>query len=475
MRYEDDYINDGHEIEELINKYNLMIENKCDVFFDLHELEVLGDYYFNIGNLKDAGNVIKYGLKNYPYSLELKIKHAQLLIDKGLYNQALAEIKELIDLNPSNSEINLLMGIISNVMGMKKEAAYYFKKAIMLPDAINLADYLFSIALSYQNVNDYHTAYYYLKEAYRVEPKDLSILWELANCSEACDYYDEAVKYYNLYLDEEPFSSYIWFNLGVVYTKLEKFEKALEAFEYVIALTENDSLAYYNKANALANLGKYEEAIKSFNEYISLVGDCSQTYCNIGECYERIGDFENALNYYQKALSIDDKCSDAIFGIGIIHSICNKLPESVKFIKLAIEIDSNVSDYYYSLGTIYYKMNQHDKAIKSFEKAIELDPKDYESWLQLADIYYSNNLLSKAIKILEEAYHVNSDIALISYRLAAFYLLKNNINEGIIYFRKAITKNFREHKEIYKYFPDVNKIKEINDLIKLYKSSSYEF
>ena len=450
---------------DVVHRYQEMERTKKSAFFDVDEYEFLIEHYLQNGEPKVANKIVELALNQHPNATSIKLRQAQLLIDFGNYNKALQLLESLENFDSLNSELYLLKGIACNFTGRQVDARKFFELAIQYSEETK-ADVLYNIAVNYENLNFFDIALKHLLEALLEDAENLTILFETAYCYDKIDDYSNAKAYYNQYLDINPFSDVVWFNLGVIHSKIYEFEKAIEAYDFALALNENNILAYYNKGNALANSGKYTEAICCYNEYLAFEPEHPETLCFIGECYERSGDLKNAIHYYTSTLENEPLFADAIFGIGIVYSIQEDFKESLKFILKAIELDSNNSDYWFSLGNVYGKLNNNDKAIEAYNKSIELDPYDYESWLNLSELYFKKNLLTKAIKTLEDAYSYNSDVALLNYRLAAYNLLRHNIPEGMVYFRKAIKTGFDDHTELFKICPNAKEIKEISDLIK---------
>ena len=52
-----------------------------------------------------------------------------------------------------------------------------------------------------------------------------------------------ALNIYLKYLEEEPFSDSAWYNLGIIYNKLDLFEKAMEAYDYALAINSQNTFA----------------------------------------------------------------------------------------------------------------------------------------------------------------------------------------------------------------------------------------
>lgn len=60
---------------ELIQKFEDMIENNEELYFDTEELEDIIVYYLELGDLKSAENAVQYGLNLHPSSIEIKVKN----------------------------------------------------------------------------------------------------------------------------------------------------------------------------------------------------------------------------------------------------------------------------------------------------------------------------------------------------------------------------------------------------------------
>ncbi len=80
-------------------------------------------------------------------------------------------------------------------------------------------------------------------------------MYDLGYFYERLHRFDESLKYYEMYLDLDPYSDNVWYNIGIVYHKLEQFEKAVEAYDFSIAINPDYASAYFNKASVWVNAG----------------------------------------------------------------------------------------------------------------------------------------------------------------------------------------------------------------------------
>ena len=57
-------------------------------------------------------------------------------------------------------------------------------------------------------------------------------------------------------IDQQPYSELAWFNLGSAYQGLKLYEKAIDAYQYAVAIDEKFDYAYRNMGDAYIRLEK---------------------------------------------------------------------------------------------------------------------------------------------------------------------------------------------------------------------------
>ncbi len=459
---------DDNDIADSVKRFEQMIRNNANAYFDVHEFENIIDYYIDINRFNDALKASEIALEQHPNAGPIHIKRIQVLINKGEPVQALKLLAQIEQIESSNSDFYILKGTALAQMNKTKDAVRFFDMALQLTYE-NKDDVLYDIALTFEHLSNYKTALLYLKQANETNSRNLSVLYDLAYCYEKLEEDDKCIAYYEKYLDIEPFSENVWYNLGTVYQRKENYEKAIEAYDFALAINEKYSSAYFNKANALASSGSYSNAITVFNEFLYHEPENLDALYYIGESFERLHQYEHAQHYYQKVLDAEPEYADAWFGLGVVSYHKEEYKESIKYIKKAIHIDSFNGEYWYSLGNAHMKSYENILAAKAFRKAIEIDPYDFESWLSLADLIMKQNKLLEAISLLNEAYHYNFDIAQVNYRLAAYHFINKNQELGSKFLEKPLGQDFHAHHEMLTGYPEASENETIRQLINKYK------
>ena len=437
-----------------IKRYEKMMEDESIYFFDVFEFEELIEHYIKKNDLKLGFDVCKIAKNQHPDSLEIQLKEAQLLIESGHLTQASKLLKQINLIEPNNIEIILLKGVTYGKIGDVKNSIKYFNKVLtLIPSGEHKADALFDISLTFIQIGRYEIAIKYLKQSYAIDNNNLSVIFDLAFCHERINEIEESRILYEKYVEEDPFSKIAWYNLGVVYNKLQLPKKSLTAYNYSIAIAPQFSTALYNKANILMLLKKYEQAIEVYYEFLNIESHNDTAYQLIGECYLMLNKNILALKSFRKATIINPENSESWYSIGLITLRKGKLKKSKNFIKKAITINKQKSKYWLLIAQIYFQLNNFKNSEKAYIEAIEIEPFKEEFWLDYSNTIFQQNNFEKAIKILQEAKEYTNEYLSINLRLAASYFSNKNENMAYRYLEQALKQDNCSYKDFYKYYP----------------------
>lgn len=433
-------------IFEVIARYQDMLQYNRSCFFDLYEFEDIIDHFIENEEYSDAQKAGTFALKQFPFSTSLKLRYARVLYEKNCISSAFKILKEVEGLESHNSELHLLKGHLLHKSGKQDEAVTEYDRAISLAYE-NRDDLIFSIARSFIDNCKEDLAIKYLLIAYETNRNNLLILYELALCYEHLGYHHKSIVFLHQFLEIDPFAENIWFAVGVAYAKLERFEKAFEAFDYALALNDQYISAYHSKAELFCHLGSYEEAVSVYKDLLLFDTENASIICLIGECYEKAGKADQALEHFRQAKRIDNRCSEAWYGMAVVYKNTGKLHHSLMNIRKSIKLDPENAFYWFFLGLVYSDMGSHENAMKAFSKTIEIDPSDYEAWLAYARIFYKENKITDAIEVLNRAYQYNHNVSTVNYQLAAYHTIARHYSVAAEYFKKGLSLNYSEHQD----------------------------
>ncbi len=456
---------------DIINRYKDMLDKKRSYYFDIHEFENIVDYYIYNNDYKSAIKSIETGLVQHPYSIALKLKQAQVLIESGKPAKALTLIKDIERVEFYNSEVHLLKGKAFNSLLNQKDAKIEFDKAIKLSKE-GKDDIIYDIALSFIQIDKIQTAVKYLLLAYEINDTNLLVIYDLALCYERLDNIEKSIIFYNRFLDIDPFAENIWFNLGLLYSSISEYKNALNAYDYSIAICPENTSVYFSKADTLICSGNYYDAIDVYLDLLENDDNNTHAYCCIAECHEKLSDYKSAIRNYISAIRIDSSDSEALYRMAGLYNNLKKYHHSITYLKKAIKIEPDNSEYWFMLGELYSQIKAYGGSIRAYNKTLEIDPSNYRCWLAYAKIYYRRNKVSDAINILQKGYRYNKNISTINYQLAAYHISNEQRSIAYKYFEKGLSLNFKEHNKVLDQFPETKKDKDISRLIVKYQKKS---
>ncbi len=454
---------------ELVVRFEKMLETDMHFFFDVNEFEIIIDYFIDFQILDKAKLAIDLALQQHPSYLGFKIKSAKLLAQNGKHYEALEQLNQIELIEPANDELYISKGEIYSMMSKYELSIEQYKKAI--PYSESPEDLYSVIAFEYENLNDYPNAIKNLKNALDLKPDSENIIHEIAFFFDITNREKDAVTFFVEFLDSNPFSKVAWFNLGIFYNQLELYEKAIEAYEYTLAIDEEFSSAYFNIANSLSGLNRYTEAIEYYEETFKYESPEPITHYYIGESYENMNDIKNAMRHFNKALEIDDKLSNAWAGLGRLFAAQDNDTTAVNYYMRAIELMPSNIEFRFELAVIHMTNKRYDVASKIFAEIVEQENTNIEAWIYYSACAYGDDDTEAAIGIIEEAINTNKESALLWYRLAGYLHVSGKVQQAYFYIETALKLNYDEHEELFEVIPNLHSDSRFIELLGVYKNS----
>jgi tetratricopeptide (TPR) repeat protein len=455
-----------------------MLENKLHAgesfYFDVEDYELIIDHYLEEDDLEKCFLVLQNAMEQHPNTISLSLRQVQFLISKNNTEKALRILKEVEAIDPYNRDIFRTRGDIYSQLQYYHEAIKEYQKAIDDTEE-NLDEIYSNIAYEYENLHNYDKALEYLKKAIDFNPENETALFELSFCAEMAEKPQVVVDFLVKYLDRFPYAKAGWFNLGLAYSSLMEHEKAIDAYDYVIAIDETFSTAYFNKGNALATLERYEEALKSYRETLAFESPEGLTYYYIGECYEKMNEPERAEEYYRLAIDADPASSDARVGLGCILSERGRHSDAITLFKEALEQNPNDSETLYLLADEYMETSDIELAKACYDKSLSFDVTNPDVWLDYSNAFAEDNDYDRAIEILLKGYENHYESVDFKFRLFDYFYNNRQKEAAFTVLAEALTLDFAALKQIFEYTPLLRDDELLLDFIVSYRPADFDF
>ena len=262
----------------------------------------------------------------------------------GNYSQAETIFRQVIRINPQDTNAYNNLGLALRRQGKLEEAITNYQKAIQL------------------------------------DPKDASAYNNLGIALSDQGKLEEAITNYQKAIQLDPKFAIAYNNLGIALSDQGKLEEAITNYQKAIQLDPKYAIAYYNLGIALYLQGKLEEAITYYQKAIQINPKYASAYNNLGIVLYKQGKLEAAITYYQKAIQINPKYALAYQNLGIALYYQGKLEAAITNYRIALSlpdqkggIGSAHTTAHNALGYALQKQGKLPEAIAEYQKSIALN------------------------------------------------------------------------------------------------------
>jgi tetratricopeptide (TPR) repeat protein len=129
--------------------------------------------------------------------------------------------------------------------------------------------------------------------------------------------YDDAIRYYDYYLKDNPNDPKVWVDRGKMLYLLAKHSEAIESYEKAISQDPSLAEAFINKGNALAAEGNYDAAIGCYDDAIKRGNnqkDRLKAWYNKGVVFQKIESYKEAENAFENVIKSNNRDASALYG-----------------------------------------------------------------------------------------------------------------------------------------------------------------
>jgi len=420
---------------ELVERYERNLSEGHPGYFDVDELEDISDYYQKRGKYQDSTAVVEMGLRLHPNSSILMLKRATLYLEIGEAQRALQIIDRLPERN--DTDANLVRAEIFMQLNRREEALQILHQ-VMDEELSEKSALCLDITGILVEDGMHGEAVEFLLEAIAEDPKNIDLLFELAYSYEQLGNTSEAILVYKSILDNDPYSSETWFNLGQACFNESRYDEAIEAYDYALVVNPKDLLAQLQKAHSYFQDGQFIQAAAAYKEYGLHSEITAAVLIYEGESYEKATLFEQAIECYRRALDIDPKCVDACTGIGICLMEKEEFSASLVWFEKALRIDASISETWVYVAEVFVNLNMSEEAMLSYKRSLDIDPDQSDVLASLGNLYFDAGDYIKTLNLYQEAEILDHDLTGLNLFYALVYAKLGDRELASEYLAKAI-------------------------------------
>ena len=270
-------------------------------------------------------------------------------------NKNLDKALELCKLNENSSDKSIIYNFIGVIHFMKKnlaEAEKFFKVIEIdnkFQDPIRNLCVIYAITKKFKELLNYSTKLYYL------DSKNPLNIFQIASANELNKNYDEAIKYYEKYINTDGSDKKRGFN---------------------------------NIGNIYLRKGKPKTSIKYFSKALELDSNNKILINNILLCYLSLRDENKAEEYFKRAEIIDSNYTEFLHNKAEFLILKNQIDEAEKI----LENNKGNTKFLITLIRLYFNSGQNTKGNELLNQSREIlkNNSDFYNYLGIRYLYEGN-------------------------------------------------------------------------------------
>lgn len=455
-------------IDELLKSYN-NLRNGVRGFIEEEAFERIIEYYDEKEEISKAMEAVDTALEYFPYSSSLLIKKADLLLATRKYNQALDVLEKAELFDATDINLYILKTEAYLALDRQEEAVALLESVLNQFEGEEKVDLLFELADVYDDYEEFDKVFDCLKVILGEEPTNEEALYKICFWTDFTGRNEESIRLHLKIIDEHPFSELAWFNLAAAYQGLKLYEKAIDAYQYAIAIDEKFDFAYRNIGDAYIRIRKYKEAIESLEKVLELSKPEEVIYEAIGHCYDRLHKYGQARFHYRKASHLNPDDSKLYYKIACTYYNEGQWGSAVKQLDSALKIHRNQHEYNLLKGECLLQLGELREAVAFLSTAVRVRPRNLSGWEALIRCLYAGGHYSEARQQTLSALRHTNEKPLFFYYLSAILFALNKSKEGLLYLEKGLAVSPKGLKKLIALNPAILQKTAVVDAIARYK------
>lgn len=316
-------------------------------FYAIHQLkhgpiaklaELLSQYYITNNQFDKAYEQLEILDQSADDMIQVKLKMSLILIEKKLYDPAIAKLQEILALAPESDKVRFYLAAVYEEKKELKNAFDQYKKIEKTSE--------------YFEESRLHAAF----------------LAKLMGQTE------EAIVVLKESIDKKVENPQSYFLMSQLFEEQKNYKQALEALKQAEVKFPTNSKVYYYQGALLDKMKLKEEMIVNMKKVIELEPDHSQALNYLAYTWAEMGnELELAETYARKAVEKEKEDAFILDTLGWVLFKKGKFKEAAAILDKAHEMQPKASIILEHLGDVYAKLNRNDKARNLFIQAEEFE------------------------------------------------------------------------------------------------------
>ena len=294
-----------------------------------------------------------------------KIHSVISLFTNNQVQEALDDVKTLINGYPNSALLYNIRGSCIKAIGQLDEAVKDYEKALALkPD---YAEVLYNLGITLRELGQIDAAINRYKQALTIKPDYFgahnnlgNIFLDLGQLDAAADHFEWAVAY-------KPDFADAYNNLGVVCRQREQLHDAIKNFEKAIDIKPDYIEAHSNLGHSLNLINQEDAALKCYETALAINPNYVLAHINMGSLFQETGKIDLAIKQYEKVLAMNPNHVLAYYNLSALEQYTLSDDQVAKMLSLFSTDNLSLSERFhlcFALVFVYDNLDNQDELFR---------------------------------------------------------------------------------------------------------------
>jgi tetratricopeptide (TPR) repeat protein len=460
---------DQESLKELLIQYENLKTGRNRSFIDEDSFEKIIEYFQERDEVPKAMEAAEMAGDLYPYSAQLLIKKADILLASRRYREALDTLDKASLLDSNDINLYILKTDAWLALDQPAKAVQLLEEALHQFIGDERTELLFELADVYDDYEDFEKVFDCLKMILEEDPNNEEALYKICFWTDFTGRNEESIRLHQQIIDEFPYNELAWFNLAAAYQGLKLYEKAVDAYQYAITIEEKFDYAYRNMGDAFIRMRKYKEAIEALEKVNEISKPEDVIFEALGYCYDRLKNYAQARFHYRKASHLRPDDGKLYYKIACTYFSEEQWASCLKQLETAMKIQRQQPEYHLLAGEAKLMLGKFKDATQDFLTVVRLRPRNSSGWAALIRCLYKGKYYEEALEQTNAALHALQEKPLFIFYKASVLMAAGKTKEGLLQLERAMTQAPRLLKNFVELNPSILQNQAVVDIIARFK------
>lgn len=264
------------------------------------------------------------------------------------------------------------------------KASRYYKKFLGI-DASQSQVYM-RLAMAELQMGNTLAAIENAETARELNPESVEAGITLGACHSGAGNYAFAESLFLAYINDETVAHRVHFELGLLYKKWHRLDKALEHLLTAAECAPPRAELYTETGQVLFELERFDEAAREFQSAIMLNPTDSFSLNCLAVTQSMRGNFDEAMVSFQTAIQVDPENAELRNNLGLNYSHQKKFAQAADCFREAVRLNENELMYHLRLARVLAVRNDYAEAFSAVSRCLDKDPAHVEALVLSGDI-----------------------------------------------------------------------------------------